>query len=269
LFLTIPLYDDTPRRTMPLATYGLIGLCIAVFLWQDGLSERASVQVSYALGMVPAVLFGHDVLPRSLRIVPPWATLFTSMFLHGGWLHLGGNMLYLWIFGKGVESALGLPRYLLLFLACGAAAALTQAAIDPASHVPMIGASGAIAGVLGAYLLLYPRANVIVFLLIVVFVRLIAVPAALLLGLWFLMQLLDAATANAGEPGVAFWAHVGGFIVGMGLVIILRRHGTAMFQASRTHSFRVAHLRDARQGFGGGSVPAAGRKPWRRRGPWG
>lgn len=260
--LAIPLYDDNPRTRMPVITVGLIAACTAVFLWQAGLSPKAANNAAFSYGMVPAVLFGQAHLPRQLQIVPAWATVFTSMFLHGGWLHLGGNMLYLWIFGKGVESALGPARYLALYLICGVVAALTQAFVDPTSEVPMIGASGAIAGVLGAYLMLYPRSNVVVFIWIIIIIRLISVPAVILLGLWFLLQLLSAASAAPDTPGVAFWAHVGGFIAGMALVTILRQRHVQMFQPSRTSSFQIAR-------FGRGSVPSAGRRPRSRQNPWG
>ena len=240
--LALPLYDDTPRVATPVATYGLVGACTVVFLWQAGLPPRAGNDIAFSLGMVPAVLFGYAELPPRLHLVPPWATIFTSMFLHGGWLHLIGNMLYLWIFGKGVEFALGPARLILFYLTCGAAAALTQAFIDPASQVPMIGASGAIAGILGAYLVLNPRGNVVVFFWIIIFVRLVAVPASILLGIWFVLQLMGA-VSSAGEPGVAVWAHVGGFITGMTLVTAFRRRGVTRFHAARTKSFRFAPSR--------------------------
>ncbi len=265
--LAIPLYDDTPRTSVPVITYGLIAACVIVFLWQAGLTGHAATNFTYSYGMVPAVLFGKEVLPRQLQHWPAWTTLVTSMFLHGGWLHIAGNMLYLWIFGRGVETALGAPRYLALYLLSGVVAALTQALVDPSSEVPMIGASGAIAGVLGAYLLLYPRSNVVVFIWIIIIVRLISVPAPILLGLWFLLQLVSAAGTEASEPGVAFWAHVGGFCAGMLLVMVLRRRQTAMWQPSRTRSFQMARPRDARSGFGRGSVPAVRRRDSRN--PWG
>lgn len=246
--LILPLYDDNPRTSIPVVTYGLIAACALVFLWQQSLGPRAQSDIAFAYGMVPAVLFGGGALPPQLQLVPPWATLFTSMFLHGGWLHLLGNMLYLWLFGRGVESALGAPRYLVFYLLCGVAAALTQALTDPAAEVPMIGASGAIAGTLGAYLVLHPRGNVVVFVWIFIFVRLIAVPAVIVLGVWFLMQLLSALSTAAGEPGVAFWAHVGGFVLGMALMPVFRRRGVAMLQPRRSAAFST-------------------RRP--QRGPWG
>ncbi|HUZ74655.1 MAG TPA: rhomboid family intramembrane serine protease [Stellaceae bacterium] len=247
--LALPLYDDTPRIGVPIVTYGLIAACTAVFLWQEGLGPRAADAVAYVYGMTPAVLFGHAELPARLRVVPPWATIFTSMFIHGGWIHLLGNMLYLWLFGKATETALGPVRFAVFYLVCGTIAALTQALVAPASTVPMIGASGAIAGVLGAYLILHPRGNVVVLIWIIIIVRLITVPAVILLGLWFLLQLMSALSAPAGEPGVAVWAHVGGFIAGMVLVPFVRRRGVRLLQPRRTASFS--------------------RAPRRRRGPWG
>ncbi|HXY99105.1 MAG TPA: rhomboid family intramembrane serine protease [Stellaceae bacterium] len=246
--LILPLYDDHPPGRLPAVTYGLIAVCAIVFLWQEGQGARAERVIALAYGMVPAALFGTAELPHHLARVPPWATLVTSMFLHGSWLHLLGNMLFLWLFGRGVENALGAARYLVFYLLCGIAAALTQALTDPASEVPMIGASGAIAGTLGAYLVLFPRGNVVVFVWIFIFVRLITVPAVILLGLWFLMQLASGLAAEAGEGGVAFWAHVGGFVLGVLLVPIFRRQGVAMLQPRRSQPFA--------------SAP-------RRRGPWG
>jgi membrane associated rhomboid family serine protease len=265
--LALPLYDDSPRTHPPIATGGLIAACGVVFLWQLGQGPRAADDIALAYGMIPAVLFGIADLPARLHAVPPWVTLFTSMFLHGGWLHLLGNMLFLWIFGKGVEDALGPLRFLVFYLLCGIVAALTQGLIDPSSEAPMVGASGAIAGILGAYLILYPRGNVVVFIWIFIFVRLITVPAVILLGLWFLLQLVNATTAISGGAGVAFWAHVGGFIAGMLLVTIFRRHGVTMLQSPQTEPFLLARPRDMGDGFGQATPPTEGHS--RRRGPWG
>jgi rhomboid family protein len=264
MFLAIPFRDDTPARRPPVMTYALVGGCVAAFFWQLSLGPDGIDRTSMSLGMIPAVLFGQARLPTHLRLVAPWLTIYTSMFMHSGWLHLIGNMIYLWVFGRGVESALGGARFLLFYLACGTVAALTQALTDPASTLPMIGASGAIAGVLGAYLVLYPFGHVFVFFWIIIFFRIIAVPAILLLGLWFLIQLLSAQGASAGAGGVAFWAHVGGFISGMILVLFLRARGVGMLQPSRTRSFAISNPRDARWRGGSGSVPPSGR-PWRRR----
>jgi membrane associated rhomboid family serine protease len=239
----LPLYDDNPRTSVPVVTSALIAACVVVFLWQQSLGPRGEAAADLAYGMVPAVLFGAAELPRRLQHVPPILTLVTSMFLHGGWLHLIGNMLYLWIFGKGVERALGGPRYLVFYLLCGIAAALTQGLTNPLAEVPMIGASGAIAGTLGAYLVLYPRGNIVVFVWILIFVRLVAVPAVILLGLWFLGQLLSALSTDASEPGVAVWAHVGGFVVGVLLVPMFRRYGVAMLQPRRSTAFSTTSVR--------------------------
>jgi len=265
MFLAIPIRDDTPGRQLPVVTDGLVAACAIVFLWQVGLGPSGIERSAMGLGMIPAVLFGAARLPARLALVPPPLTLVTSMFLHGGWIHLIGNMIYLLVFGKGVERALGSLRFLLFYLLCGTAAALTQALTDPAATLPMVGASGAIAGVLGAYLVLYPFGQVFVFFWIIIFFRVVAVPAILLLGFWFLMQLLSAEGAGASVGGVAVWAHVGGFIAGMILVLFMRRRGVAMLQAARTRSFAISSPREARW-RGSGSVPPAGR-PWPR-GPW-
>jgi rhomboid family protein len=260
--LAIPLYDDNPSTRIPIITYGLITACTLVFLWQVDLDARLGHDVTLEYGMIPAVLFGYHELPARLQRIPAWASLFTSTFMHGGWLHLIGNMLYLWIFGKGVETTLGPLRFLVFYFISGAAAGLTQAFIDPSVNVPVIGASGAIAGTLGAYLVLHPRGNVVVFVWLFVFLRFITVPAVILLGLWFLLQLMSALSATPGDPGVAFGAHVGGFIAGMLLVMVFRPQGVRMLQPSRTASFSVSRQRGR---FGAGSVPPAGRRrdPWR------
>jgi membrane associated rhomboid family serine protease len=264
VFFLLPLYDDNPIVRAPIVTYLLIGLCAAVFLWQLGQREDA---VAYGYGMIPAVLFGTAQLPPDLAAVPPWATIFTSMFLHSGWLHIGGNMLFLWIFGNNIEDVLGHVRYLLLYLLSGVAAALGQGLSDPSSTLPMLGASGAIAGVLGAYLLLYPCANVHVLVLIIIIVRIVTVPAWIMLGLWFAAQLLSGLLSKGGPGGVAFWAHVGGFVTGVVLLVLLRPRNVELWRPPRTAQFAAATPRDftGRRTFHG-SVPDSG-PPFRRRGP--
>ena len=275
MILALPRSDDTPVRRPPVVTFALIGLCIGAFLWQLGQSDE---RVALTYGMIPAVLFGYAHRAPSIDVIPAWATLFTSMFLHGGWWHLAGNMLFLWIFGNNVEDVLGRARFLLLYLACGLAAAMAQALPDPASQLPMVGASGAIAGILGAYMLLYPWANVHCMIWIVIFFRIVTVPAWIVLGLWFGMQLLSGLASSAGEPGVAFWAHVGGFVAGLVLIALLRPRGVGLWQDSRSASFISHSLSDyarrdtLRRGPGSrsGSVPPTGggyRPP--PRGPWG
>jgi len=218
----IPIHDDNPTSRTPVVTYGVIGLCVAVFLWQISLPPGAAQAVVYAYGMIPAVLFGAAHLPAELSVIPAEVSLLTSMFLHGGWMHLIGNMLYLWIFGNNVEDAMGPARFIVFYLLSGLAAALTQALQDPGSTMPMIGASGAIGGVLGGYVMLFPHARVLVLFPIGFFLAPIRIPALVVLGFWFVLQFLQTAL-SAGQPGgVAYWAHVGGFVTGMVLVIPFR-----------------------------------------------
>jgi len=180
-------------------------------------------------------------------------------------------MIFLWIFGNNVEDALGRGRYLVLYLGSGVAAALSQALSSPADRVPMIGASGAIAGVVGAYLLLYPWAKVHVFLWIVIFFRIVTVPAWILLGLWFAMQLVSGLMRPTGSPGVAFWAHVGGFVSGLILVVLLRPAGLMLLNPPRSQGFAAIHPTafNGRRTFHRGSVPDTGRPYGDPRGPWG
>jgi membrane associated rhomboid family serine protease len=267
VIFALPLYDDNPTRDAPVATCLLIGLCTGAFLWELGHDQH---EILYRYGMIPAVFFGSAHLVAALRAVPPWATLLTSMFLHAGWFHLIGNMVFLWVFGNNVEDALGRGRYLLLYLGCGIAAALVQALSSPGSHVPMVGASGAIAGVLGAYLLLYPWSNVHVFLWIVIFFRIVTVPAWILLGFWFAMQLASGLMRAPGSPGVAFWAHVGGFASGLVLVALLRPPGMALLQPPLGRGFAAIHPAafSGRRTFHPGSVPPTGRPYRESREPW-
>ncbi len=172
---------------------------------------------------MPAVLLGQGQLPPELSLVSPWITIFTSMFMHGGWMHLIGNMLYLWIFGDNVEDAMGHGRFVVFYLLCGVAAVFAQALPDPSSTVPMVGASGAISGVLGAYLLLYPHARVLVVIPFGFYLHPMRIPAGLVLVLWFGLQLLSNAMAQAGQGGVAFRAHIGGFVAGMILITIFKQ----------------------------------------------
>jgi membrane associated rhomboid family serine protease len=260
VIFALPLYDDNPIQRTPVVTYALIGMCIGAFFWQLGQDEET---VAYGLGMIPAVLFGY--VPRNLQMIPPWATLFTSMFLHGGWLHLGGNMLFLWIFGNNVEDLLGRGRFLLLYLGSGVAAALAQALTDPTATIPMVGASGAIAGVLGAYLITYPHANVHVFLWIIIVFTIVTVPAWILLGFWFAMQVFSGLEAGRGEPGVAFWAHIGGFVAGVVLYLMQRPRRVMLLQPQKTPTFASAppSALTGRRTFYSGSVPNTGRG-WRR-----
>ena len=218
----IPLRDDNPTTLKPVITVGLIALCTLVFFWQLSLGAHAEAMIQ-ALGVMPAALFGNQSLPPELRQVPAALTVVTSMFLHGGWMHLIGNMLYLWIFGNNVEDAMGHGRFVVFYLLCGVAAVLAQALPAPDSTIPMIGASGAISGVLGAYLLLYPHARVLVLIPLGYLSRMVYLPAMVVLGFWFLLQFLSILLTDPNQPGVAFGAHAGGFVAGMLLIPLFKR----------------------------------------------
>jgi membrane associated rhomboid family serine protease len=220
----IPLRDDNPTRTTPFVNYALIAACVGVFAWQVSLGARAEAAI-YAFGLIPDVLLGNARLPPEIATVPAWMTVFTSMFLHGGVMHLVGNMLYLWIFADNVEDRFGHGRFVAFYLLCGIGAALAQALPDPDSQIPMIGASGAISGVLGAYMLMFPRAHVLVLIPLGVLSRVVHLPALLVLGLWFGLQLLSEMMAPTSGGGVAFRAHIGGFVAGMVLLPVFRRRG--------------------------------------------
>jgi membrane associated rhomboid family serine protease len=250
----LPIGDDNPHTTTPYVNYGLIAACAAVFLWQLSLGDAGGQAAVAAYGLIPGHLFGNVVQDPSLPAVPPVLTIFTSMFMHGGWMHILGNMLYLWIFGDNIEAAMGHWRYLAFYLLCGLAAALTQCFGAPTSDTPMIGASGAIAGVLGAYLMLFPRGNVKVFVFLI-FITTINVPAFIVLGFWFVGQLLSSAAANAAAPGVAFMAHIGGFIAGAVMIFFFRQRSVRFFAPAQTRAFAVA-----RRPYRRGSVPDAGRR---------
>jgi membrane associated rhomboid family serine protease len=217
----IPLKADTPSALKPYVTLALIAACGGVFLWQRSLDAGAARQAVDALGAIPAVLLTDARLPPHLVWIPRYATPFTSMFLHGGWTHLLGNLLFLWIYGGNVEGAMGHVRYLLFYFVCGIAAVLAQALADPHSAYPIIGASGAISGVLGAYLLLFPRAKVLTLVLLPFFFTTLRLPAMLLLLLWFAVPLIS--DVAGGDASVAFRAHIGGFLAGMLLAPILKR----------------------------------------------
>lgn len=222
-----PIRDHNPSGRTPVVTYLLIVANVAVFLfcWLAIPSEAALSRFFYDYGLVPDLLTEEGV----------WSGLFTSMFLHGGWMHLLGNMLFLWIFGDNLEDLMGHVGFALFYLASGLGAAGLQVAADPDSLIPMVGASGAIAGVMGGYLLLFPRARVDVLVIIVIFVRIFALPAWVMLGLWFAFQLLAGVATPTDMGGVAYWAHAGGFIAGLvlALPVWIRRGGRAWW--GRTH----------------------------------
>lgn len=205
----IPIRDENPTRSIPFINYGLIAINLAVFLWQISLGSN-SEEVFYSLALIPLDVTGS---PELADLGP----IFTSMFMHAGVAHLLGNMLYLWIFGDNVEDTLGHIRYLLFYIAGGFAASLTHVFLYPSSIIPTVGASGAIAATLGAYLLLFPNRRVVTIIPFGFFLHIARIPALFVLGMWFLLQLFEGALALGMTElgGVAFWAHIGGFVFGM------------------------------------------------------
>ena len=201
-----------------------------VFLWQISLSPQQGQAAVYSLGAIPAVLLTKVSLPPELVVVPPVLTIFTSMFMHGGFMHLAGNMLYLWIFGNNIEDAMGHVRFIIFYLLCGIAAVAGQVLQNPDSQIPMIGASGAISGVLGAYILLYPHARVLVATPLGYILHTVRMPAGWVLALWFVLQIISSLAADPNSAGVAWFAHIGGFIAGMALVPLFKKRNVRLFQ---------------------------------------
>src|SRR5437660_347557 len=231
----IPIKDYAgPRRTLPWVNWGLIIINVAVFLYQVSLGPDAQAFM-FAYSTVPTAIM-HGIPQTSLPGVPTnlpfqtpnpvYLTLITSMFLHAGWLHIGGNMLFLYIFGDNVEDRMGHLPYLVFYLFCGLVAAIAQIYVDPNSTVPSLGASGAIAGVLASYLVLFPMAGVRTIIFIFIFFTIVTVPAFVLIGLWFVLQFFDGiaalSTVQQGMGGVAYFAHVGGFVAGLVITLVLR-----------------------------------------------
>ena len=217
----IPLRDVIPSRTFPFFTIAFIVLNTLAFFFEKSLSSRSLEQLIHTYGLVPA---RFDVL-----------TVFTSMFLHAGWGHFLGNMLFLWIFGDNVEDRLGHARFVAFYLLCGVAAVAAHVYMNPTSTIPTIGASGAIAGVLGAYFVLYPHSRVLALVPLFIVFEIVEVPAILFLGLWFLMQFfyvgITAARASTEGGGVALWAHIAGFLAGMGAVVIMKKPSRARWRS--------------------------------------
>lgn len=243
-----PLRDDNPTLTTSAATFAIIGLNIAAWVFVQGLgTDPALVRSVCELGAIPGELLG--TVPPGFKVAldpthacvigePSWHTLISSMFMHGGWFHIIGNMWFLYVFGDNVEDAMGSLRFAIFYLACGIAAAVAQIVSNPQSAIPMVGASGAIGGVMGAYAVLYPRAPVHMLVVLGFFVTRVDVPAFLMLGYWFLLQLLGGLPSlQETAGGVAFWAHVGGFLAGVALVQAFKV--PARVDAHRRHA---AHL---------------------------
>jgi membrane associated rhomboid family serine protease len=233
----IPIRDLNPTRSTPWATWTVLVVCGLVYLWQAVLPDGASRDFVFTWGMVP----------RRLTVVQDpqaWLTVLTSMFMHGGFWHVLGNLWFLHVFGDNVEDNMGTARFTVFYLLCGAFAALTQLLTNPTSPVPMVGASGAIAGVLAAYLVLFPRAQVVTLIPIFIFLHWMEIPAFVFIALWFVYQFFAGVTAlGQSGGGVAYWAHIGGFVAGLALVWVFRRR--------RPPPVRVVF-----------SPPRTGRAPW-------
>src|SRR4051812_16904149 len=227
-----PYRDDNPTLATPFVTLLLIGLNVVSWVVVQGMGAEPNLSRSVCeLGLIPGEFLGRlpdgfsIPMSRTMACViegdPSWYTPLSSMFLHGGWFHLIGNMWFLWVFGNNVEDSMGHFRYLAFYILCGLAAAAAQTFMNPSSPIPMVGASGAISGVMGAYIVLYPRVRVHVLVILVFFITRIVVPAYLMLGYWFLIQLLGGSLSGE-QGGVAFWAHAGGFIAGAILIHLFR-----------------------------------------------
>lgn len=226
--MLLPLNDDTPLKRIPFqyVTVALIAVNVLIFLWQLSLGDEEGRKAILGFGAIPSVLLGGRTLPVELAVVPIPLTLLTSMFMHGGWMHLIGNMLFLWVLGDNVEDAMGHGRFIVFYILCGVAAALTHAALSPQSTAPMIGASGAISGVIGAYLILHPKAQI----LTLAFRFFIHIPAYVMLGIWIAMQVINVSMASdAGGGGIAWWAHIGGLIAGTVLIVPMRHKSVPLF----------------------------------------
>ncbi len=234
--MLVPLKDSNPLRVIPYqaVTVTIIALCVGVFVWQSLLPEQAAKAVVLSYGVIPVVLFDLVQLPPHLARLPAELTVITSMFLHADWLHLGGNMLYLWVFGDNIEDSMGHVRFVAFYLLCGTAAVLAHGLLEPYSPTPLIGASGAVSGVLGAYLMLHPKVRVIVLVLFKIPLPL-PLPAYIVLGVWILLQIVNAHVGGgiAEGGGTAWWAHIGGFVTGALLVIPMRRKDVKLFDRGR------------------------------------
>ncbi len=217
-----PFADENPTKKKPIISWSIIFVCSFIFFNQIFEPIYIIEQTFLSFGMIPAILFGYSELSGPLKIIHPFLSVFTSMFLHGGWMHIIGNMTYLYIFGDNIEERLGKFKFIIFYIVTGIVAALSQAIIDPTSTIPMIGASGAIAGVLGGYLVLYPKANIKVLFWFIIFVKVIRIRAFIVLGGWIIIQFISFNGTDLNSGGVAYAAHIGGFISGILLINLMK-----------------------------------------------
>jgi membrane associated rhomboid family serine protease len=239
-----PIRDDNPQIRTPYVTYVILALNVLAWVLLQGLGSEPALTGSICrLGMIPGDLLGqlnqavlYERLPCAVDGQPNWSTVLSSMFMHGSWMHIIGNMWFLWIFGNNVEDAMGPARFALFYVLCGALAAATQLVSDSGSLLPMVGASGAIGGVMGAYIVLYPRVHVHMLLILGFFVTTVAVPAVFMLGYWILVQFLGTLVDKGPGGGTAFWAHIGGFVAGAVLIWVFRNK--ALLAAHPYHGWK-------------------------------
>jgi membrane associated rhomboid family serine protease len=222
----IPISDDNPVRVTPFVTIAIIAICCIVYAWEITLGTRLDLVIG-RIAFAPATSVTAAGVP--LLTKASFEAILISMFLHGGLLHIGGNMLYLWIFGNNVEDAMGHVKYTLFYFICGFAAAFTMALMDPTSNIPVVGASGAISGALAAYVMLYPRARINVIVPLGIIFYPFKIGAVWVVGFWFILQLVSAALADPTQPGTAWWAHVGGFAAGVLLTPLLKSRYVPLF----------------------------------------
>ncbi len=222
----IPLKDDNPTYRTPIVTYSIVAICVIVFILEITSSSYNNGQLFYSYGLIPAVFTGQATLPNEIAGLPTEITLISSMFMHGGFMHLIGNMLYMWIFADNIEDEIGPIRFLIFYLLAGIAAALTQVYLNTSSTIPMIGASGAIGGVLGAYIVNHPKAKVLVLIPFGFFSQIIKIPALYVLGFWFVLQFINSSLSSSTGGGVAYGAHIGGFIFGVIAILFFNKKST-------------------------------------------
>ena len=228
----LPLHDQNPLKIVPFqwVTCGLIFTCVLVFLYQQILPGEQYEAMLMSYGMLPAVLFEHRALSPELVILPAQLTLLSSVFLHSGWMHLIGNMAFLWVFGDNVEDSMGHRRFIVFYCACGILASLAHALAESQSLSPLIGASGAVSGILGAYLLLHPKVKVLVLVMLRVPLRL---PAYAVLGFWIGLQIYNVVSGS--DDNTAWWAHIGGFFAGMALIPFFKLDSVPLFDKGTEH----------------------------------
>ena len=229
-----PFKDDNPTKSTPIISYSIIAMCCLIYLFQASMSQNEEFFLIKNYGATPVLLINQTV--------SYWYSSISSMFLHGGLMHLGGNLVYLWIFGDNVEDEFGKFKFIIFYILCGIGAVIAQILFNVESNVPMIGASGAIAGTLGAYIVLYSRAKIFVFAWIVIFVKILKIPAFIVIGVWIGLQIMNV--FDQGSSGVAYSAHIGGFICGVILTPIFKRKDTKIFTLSDNKSYISMDVED-------------------------